>query len=142
MPRYWLMKSEPDVFGWDDLVADGEGVWDGVRNHLAKTKLQTMIKGDIALFYHSNIGREVVGIMEIVEAGLRDPTDPSGKWAAVKVVPRTKLERPVSLATIKATPALAGMELLRLSRLSVSEVQPEEYACILSLSNLLNDHQE
>lgn len=134
MTRYWLMKSEPDVFGWDDLVADGEGVWDGVRNHLAKTKLQTMAEGDTALFYHSNIGREVVGIMEVVEAGLPDPTDPTGKWAAVRVVPRSKLRRPVSLVMIKATPALAGMELLRLSRLSVSEVRPDEYTCILALA--------
>lgn len=134
MPRYWLMKSEPDVFGWEDLVADGEGIWDGVRNHLAKAKLQAMAQGDLALFYHSNIGREVVGIMEVVQAGLPDPTDPTGKWAAVRVAPRTSLSRPVSLATIKATPALAGMELVRLSRLSVSEVQPDEFACILALA--------
>ena len=135
MPRYWLMKSEPDVFGWKDLVADGEGVWDGVRNHLAKAKLQAMATGDIALFYHSNIGREIVGVMEVVEAGLLDPTDPTGKWAAVRVAPRDSLRRPVSLKTIKATPALAGMELLRLSRLSVSEVRPDEYACILALAD-------
>lgn len=134
MPRYWLMKSEPDVFGWDDLTRAGEEVWDGVRNHLAKSKLQAMAPGDAALFYHSNIGREIVGIMEIVESGLVDPTDPTGKWAAVKVVPRAQLRQPVTLATIKATPALAGMELLRMSRLSVSEVQPHEYACILALA--------
>lgn len=134
MPRYWLMKSEPDVFGWNDLVADGEAIWDGVRNHLAKAKLQAMAEGDLALFYHSNIGREIVGIMEVVEAGLVDPTDATGKWAAVRVAPRTRLDRPVSLATIKATAALAGMELVRLSRLSVSEVQPDEFACILALA--------
>ena len=85
------MKSEPDVYGWDNLEADGEGVWDGVRNHQAKNNLLAMEVGDQAFFYHSNIGREIVGIVEIMEAGMADPTDESGKWAAVKGKPKTKL---------------------------------------------------
>jgi predicted RNA-binding protein with PUA-like domain len=132
--QLWLMKSEPDVYGWNDLVAEGEGTWDGVRNHLAARNLRTMAVGDLAFFYHSNIGKEIVGIARISVAGLTDPTDPDGKWAAVKVKPVAKLRSPVTLATIKATEALAAMELLRLSRLSVSAVRAEEWAVILEMA--------
>ncbi|AKM06837.1 ubiquinol-cytochrome C reductase [Pelagerythrobacter marensis] len=134
MPRYWLMKSEPDVYGWDDLVAEEEGTWDGVRNHRAKNNLAAMQVGDQAFFYHSNIGLEIVGIAEISEAGITDPTDPEGKWAAVKVVPRKKLPRAVTLKEIKAEPRLGEMELVRQSRLSVSEVRPDEWKKILSMA--------
>lgn len=134
MPRYWLMKSEPDVYGWDDLVTEKEGTWDGVRNHRAKNNLAAMKVGDQAFFYHSNIGLEIVGIVEISEAGITDPTDPEGKWAAVKVVPQTKLPRAVTLKEIKAEPTLSEMELVRQSRLSVSEVRPDEWKKILSMS--------
>lgn len=132
MPRYWLMKSEPDAYGWEDLVAEGEGTWDGVRNHRAKNNLAAMSKGDEAFFYHSNIGKEIVGIVEISEAGLADPTDP--KWAAVKVKPVEKLARPITLKEIKAEPALADIELVRLSRLSVAEIQPPEWRKILEMA--------
>ena len=132
--QLWLMKSEPDVYGWDDLVAEGEGTWDGVRNHLAARNLRTMAVGDLAFFYHSNIGKEIVGISQISVSGLIDPTDPDGKWAAVKVKPVAKLKKPVTLATIKATEALAAMELLRLSRLSVSAVRAEEWALVLEIA--------
>ena len=132
--RLWLMKSEPDVYSWDDLVAEGEGTWDGVRNHLAARNLRTMQEGDLAFFYNSNIGKEIVGIARISVPGLIDPTDPEGKWAAVKVKPVRKLARAISLKEIKATPELAEMELLRLSRLSVSAVRPEEWAFIENLS--------
>ncbi|MDP3677066.1 MAG: EVE domain-containing protein [Novosphingobium sp.] len=131
---YWLMKSEPDVYSWDDLVAEGEGTWDGVRNHAAKLHLQAMKKGDEAFFYHSNIGLEIVGIMKISQPGLTDPSDPSGKWAAVKVKPQKKLKRPISLKEIKATPALAAMEMLRQSRLSVAPVRPDEWDRIIAMS--------
>ena len=134
MPRYWLMKSEPDAYGWDDLVAEGEGTWDGVRNHRAKNNLEAMRKGDKAFFYHSNIGKEIVGIVEISEAGLADPSDPEGKWAAVKVKPLEKLPRPVTLKQIKAEPALAEIELIRLSRLSVAEIRPAEWKKILEMA--------
>lgn len=130
----WLMKSEPDAYSWDDLVREGEGTWDGVRNHRAANNLRAMQVGDQAFFYHSNIGKEIVGIAEISASGLADPTDPEGKWAAVKVKPVRKLARPVTLAEIKATPELADMELLRLSRLSVGVVREEEWARILAMS--------
>lgn len=132
--QLWLMKSEPDVYGWDDLVAEGEGTWDGVRNHLAARNLRTMAVGDLAFFYHSNIGKEIVGIARISDSGLIDPTDPDGKWAAVKVKPVAKLAKPVTLAAIKATEALAAMDLLRLSRLSVSAVRAEEWALVLEMA--------
>jgi len=131
---YWLMKSEPDAYGWDDLVAEGEGTWDGVRNHRAANNLRAMQVGDEAFFYHSNIGKEIVGIAVISQSGLSDPSDPDGKWAAVKVKPVRKLARPVTLKEIKADPKLAGMELIKLSRLSVAVVRPEEWDYILALS--------
>ena len=131
---YWLMKSEPDAYGWDDLVREGEGTWDGVRNHRAANNLRAMKKGDEAFFYHSNIGLEIVGIMEISQAGLSDPSDPEGKWAAVKVKPVRKLERAVTLKEIKADPALAEIELIKLSRLSVAVIRPEEWRHIVKLA--------
>lgn len=131
---YWLMKSEPDAYSWDDLVAQGEGTWDGVRNHRAANNLRAMKKGDEAFFYHSNVGLEIVGIVTISEAGLTDPTDPEGKWAAVKVKPVRKLARPVTLKEIKADPQLAEIELVKLSRLSVAVIRPEEWRYILDLS--------
>ncbi len=134
MPRYWLMKSEPDAYGWDDLVAEGEGTWDGVRNHRAKNNLMAMEVGDRALFYHSNIGKEIVGIVEISASGLTDPSDPTGKWASVKVKPIEKLPRPVTLKEIKAEPRLAETELVKLSRLSVAEVRPAEWKLILKMA--------
>jgi len=132
--RYWLMKSEPDAYGWDDLVAEGEGTWDGVRNHRAAGNLRAMEVGDEAFFYHSNIGKEIVGIVTISQSGLTDPSDPEGKWAAVKVKPVRKVTRPVTLKQIKADPRLADMEMIRLSRLSVAEVTPEDWKYILTLA--------
>lgn len=131
--NYWLMKSEPDAYSWDDLVAEGEGTWDGVRNHRAANNLRAMAVGEEAFFYHSNIGLEIVGIVTISQSGIADPTDPDGKWAAVKVKPVRKLDRPVTLREIKADPELADMELVRLSRLSVAEVRPEEWDYILAM---------
>lgn len=136
MPRYWLMKSEPNVYGWDDLMAEGEGTWDGVRNHRAKNNLAAMEVGDQVFFYHSNIGLEIVGIAEVSEAGLTDPTDPEGKWAAVRIIPKTKLPKPVTLKQVKAEPQLAEMELVKLMRLSVSEVSPEEWSIVLSMAGI------
>ena len=132
--RFWLMKSEPDVYSWDDLVSEGEGTWDGVRNHRAKNNLATMKKGEKAFFYHSNIGLEIVGICEISEAGITDPTDETGKWAAVKVKPVEKLPAPVTLKQVKAEESLSEMELVKLMRLSVSEVLPDEWKKILAMS--------
>lgn len=130
----WLMKSEPDVYSYDDLVAEGEGTWDGVRNHRAANNLRAMQVGDLAFFYHSNIGLEIVGIIEISQSGLADPTDETGRWACVKVKPVRKLKKPISLKQIKADPALADIELIRLSRLSVGVVTEQEWDYILELS--------
>lgn len=132
--RYWLMKSEPDAFSWDDLVAKGVAEWDGVRNHTAQINMRTMEKGDRAFFYHSNIGLEVVGIMEIVRTAEQDSTDETGKWKAVLVSPVKKLARSVTLKQIKAEPELAAMELIRQSRLSVAPVRDAEYAKILEMA--------
>ena len=131
---YWLLKSEPDAYGWDDLVAQGEGTWDGVRNHRAANNLRAMKEGDEAFFYHSNIGKEIVGIARISQSGIADPSDPEGNWAAVKLQPVKKLARPVTLKEMKADPALAEMEVVKLSRLSVAVVSPEEWKHVLALA--------
>ena len=130
----WLLKSEPDSYGWNHLLAEGEGIWDGVRNHRAANNLRRMQVGDQAFFYHSNIGLEIVGIVEISAAGLTDPSDPDGKWAAVKVKPVRRLQRAVTLKEIKADPALPDMELVRLPRLSVAAITLSEWDYILALS--------
>ena len=133
--QYWLMKSEPDVYSWDTLVQDGSGIWDGVRNHTAKLNMQAMKVGDEALFYHSNIGKECVGIMKITEAAFPDPTAEEGSpWVVVRVEPVRPLAHPVTLAANKADPKLAGMDLIRLSRLSVGRVTAEEWKHILKKS--------
>lgn len=134
MARYWLMKSEPDVYGWDDLVREGEGTWDGVRNYRARNNLAAMKAGDRAFFYHSNIGKEVVGIVTVSAEGFPDPTDETGKWTSVRVKPVEKLERPVTLAAIKAEPRLADCELVRQSRLSVCELTRKEWDVVLGMA--------
>lgn len=131
--RYWLMKSEPEAYGWDDLVAEGEGLWDGVRNYRARNNLRAMQVDDEAFFYHSVTGKEIVGVMQVSVAGLDDPKDESGTWASVKVKPVKKLARAVTLAEIKATPALAECELLQQSRLSVAEIRSAEWKTILKM---------
>jgi predicted RNA-binding protein with PUA-like domain len=131
---YWLMKSEPDAYSWDDLVAEGEGTWDGVRNYRARNNLQAMKPGDLAFFYHSNIGLEIVGIAEITVSGIADPSDDTGKWAAVKLKPVRKLKRAITLKEIKADPHLAEIELIKLSRLSVAAITPQEWDYIVALS--------
>jgi predicted RNA-binding protein with PUA-like domain len=132
--QYWLMKSEPDVYGWDDLVAEKEGTWDGVRNHSAAINLRAMKVGDEAFFYHSNIGLEVVGIITITQEHFIDPTDEKARFVAVKVKPLRKLTNPVTLKAIKANPKLADMDLVRLSRLSVGKVTPAEWKEILKMA--------
>ncbi len=133
MTRYWLMKSEPDVYGWDDLIAEGEGTWDGVRNHAAALHLKAMRVGDQAFFYHSNIGKEIVGIVTISAEAFADPTEPPGtRWVAVKVRPQRKLAQPVPLAVIKGDDRLYDMAMRRQSRLSVSPVTPAEWGILLA----------
>ena len=134
MSRYWLMKSEPEKYGWDQLVRDGETVWDGVRNHLASNNMKAMAVGDQAFLYHSVSEKQITGIMEISRTGITDPTDPEGKWATVYVKPVRALERPVTLAEIKADPELEGIELVRLSRLSVAQITPQQWDHICALA--------
>jgi predicted RNA-binding protein with PUA-like domain len=129
---YWLMKSEPSSYGWDDLVRDGKTMWDGVRNNAARLHLRAMKPGDEAFFYHSMDERAVVGIMKITGAGQPDGDD--GSWVKVPVEPVRALARPVTLAEIKAEPKLGKMELIRQSRLSVAPVRDEEWQLILEMA--------
>jgi len=127
---HWLMKSEPESYGWDDLVRDGGTEWDGVRNNAARLHLKAMKPGDEAFFYHSMSDKAVVGIMRVTRGARPDPRDPD--WVSVRVEPVRPL-RPVTLQEIKATPALAKMELIRQSRLSVAPVRDDEWKVILKL---------
>lgn len=132
--RYWLMKSEPEAYGFDRLMEDGRTLWDGVRNYRARNNLRAMQVGDEAFFYHSVSAKEIIGIVRISKAGLADPRDESGTWAAVEIEPVRKFARPVSLAAIKAEPELAEIELIRQSRLSVAEIRPDEWRKICSMA--------
>ena len=136
MARFWLIKSEPEKYAWDRLVKDGETIWDGVRNHRAAANLRAMQVGEQAFFYHSVTGKEIVGIARISATGLIDPSDPEGKWPTVKVQPDRPFPRPVTLAEIKADAALPTIELVRLSRLSVAEITPAEWAHVCALGGV------
>jgi predicted RNA-binding protein with PUA-like domain len=129
---YWLMKSEPGSYSWDDLVRDGGTMWDGVRNNAARLHLRAMKAGDEAFFYHSMDERAVVGIMRITGPGQPDGDD--GSWVKVPVEPVRPLENAVTLGAIKAEPRLAKMELIRQSRLSVAPVREEEWQLVLEMS--------
>ena len=128
--RYWLIKSEPEAYSFDRLVEEGRTLWDGVRNYRARNNLQTMQVGDEAFFYHSVSEKQIVGIVRISKAGLGDPKDDTGTWAAVEIEPVRKFDKPVSLAAVKAEPALTEIELLRQSRLSVAEIRPDEWKIV------------
>lgn len=129
---YWLMKSEPGSYSWDDLVRDGGTMWDGVRNNAARLHLRAMKPDDEAFFYHSMDERAVVGIMKITGAGRPDGED--GSWVKVPVEPVRPINKPVTLGAIKAEPRLAKMELIRQSRLSVAPVRDEEWKLILEMA--------
>jgi predicted RNA-binding protein with PUA-like domain len=132
---YWLMKSEPEKYGWRDLVRDGRTRWDGIRNHQAAIYLRAMRLGDLGLFYHSNVGLEVVGVVEIVRESYPDPTDASGRFVAVDVAPHHALARPVTLAEMKADPALNDLPMFRQFRLSLVPVRPAEWARIMAMAD-------
>ncbi len=134
MPHYWLMKSEPDAYGWDDLVAEGEGTWDGVKNAQAANNMKAMQKGDQVFFYHSRTGLEVVGIMEVSEEHSPDVTTDPERWVVMKVKPVRKLARPVSLKAMKQNPKLEDLAILRQSRLSVAPVTEVEWKAILEMA--------
>ena len=129
---HWLMKSEPESYGWSDLVRDRATEWDGVRNNAARLHLKAMKLGDEAFFYHSMSDKAVVGIMRIAREAQPDPRD--SDWVSVRVEPVRPLARPVTLAEIKAEPRLSKMELIRQSRLSVAPVREEEWKVVLELS--------
>lgn len=131
---YWLVKSEPAKYAFADLVRDGKTVWDGVRNNTAALHLKAMKTGDEVLYYHSQEGLEVVGVAKVVGEAFIDPSDPAGRFVAVELAPVRALPKPVTLAQMKANPALADMAMLRLFRLSVSPVRPEEWAAILAMA--------
>jgi len=131
---YWLMKSEPFKYSWEQLRKDKKTFWDGVRNYAARNNLKAMKKGDLAFFYHSNEGVEIVGIAEIVKESYQDPTTTETAWVAVDIKPFQTLKRPVSLAQIKADKRLANMALVRLGRLSVQPVTEKEWKIVLELA--------
>ncbi|MBU6324309.1 MAG: EVE domain-containing protein [Bacteroidetes bacterium] len=132
--RNWLIKSEPYKYSWDQLVQDGSTFWDGVRNYQARNNLASMQIGELCLFYHSNEGKEVVGIARVISTSRPDPTADAETWVGVDVAPYQPLKSPVTLARIKSEPSLAQMGLLRQGRLSVVEVSREEFDIIVAIS--------
>ena len=134
--NYWLIKSEPSAYSWEQFVQDKQTSWDGVRNYAARNNLRAMKKGDEAFFYHSNEGLEIVGIAKVVKEAYQDPTTDDPNWVVVNFKPVKKLKKPVTLATIKAEKRLEKIELIRLSRLSVSAVTPQEWDIILELGGI------
>jgi predicted RNA-binding protein with PUA-like domain len=133
---YWLLKSEPAKYSWDQMVKDGRTHWDGVRNFQAANNMKAMRQGDQAFFYHSNEGKEIVGVVEIVRPFYPDPADPAGKFGMVDVAPVAPVKQPVGLAEMKGVPELAGMALLRQSRLSVCPVSDAEWSAICRMAGL------
>jgi len=131
---HWLVKSEPNSYSYADLERDGKTVWDGVRNNAAALHLKAMKEGDEVLFYHSQEGLAVVGVAKVIRTAFPDTTDPAGRFVAVELAPVRPLTKPVTLAAMKAEPALAGMAMLRQSRLSVSPVSDAEWKTILDMA--------
>ena len=130
--NYWLLKTEPDSYSWDDLVRDGKTVWDGVRNFQARSNLKKMAKGDTVYIYHTGAEKAIVGEARVTKAPFPDPKD--GDWVVVELTPGKPLKKPVSLAQIKSDKRLSGMVLVRASRLSVQPVSASEYEIINALS--------
>jgi predicted RNA-binding protein with PUA-like domain len=131
---YWLVKSEPFKYSWEQFVKDGQTYWNGVRNYAARNNLKAMKKGDEVLFYHSNEGLEIVGIAKVVKEAYQDPTTEDEAWVVVDLKPVRRLQQPVSLKQIKADDRLKNMDLLRLGRLSVGTVKEDEWKVIMELA--------
>ena len=131
---YWLIKSEPFKYSWDQFVKDGQTFWDGVRNYQARNNLKAMQKGDLLFWYHSNEGMEIVGIAKLVKEYYQDPTTEDPNWVVVDVKPFKKLKKPVSLAQVKATASLSQMALVRLGRLSVQPVTEDEWNIVMDMA--------
>jgi len=132
---YWLVKSEPFKYSWDQFVADKQTYWDGVRNYAARNNLRAMAKDDLVFYYHSNEGLEIVGIAKVVNESYQDPTTFEEAWVVVDLAPVQKLTKSVQLAQIKADPRLQNISLIKFSRLSVQSIHPQEWDIILELSN-------
>ena len=131
---YWLIKSEPFKYSWEQFEKDKKTFWDGVRNYAARNNLKAMKKGDFAFFYHSNEGVEIVGIAKVVKEAYQDPTTEETAWVAVDFTPHKKLKIPVTLAQIKAEPKLAEMALVRLGRLSAQPVTEQEWKLVMQMA--------
>jgi len=131
---YWLVKSEPSAYGWDQLVKDKQTFWSGVRNYAARNHLKTMKKGDEVLFYHSNEGMEIVGIAKVTKEFYQDPTSDDANWVVVDLKPFKKLKKPVTLSQVKSDKRLADMALVRLGRLSVQPVTEKEWDVVMELA--------
>lgn len=134
--NYWLIKSEPFKYSWEQFEKDGQTFWDGVRNYAARNNLRAMKKGDLAFWYHSNEGMEIVGIAKVVKEAYQDPTTTEEAWVAVDFKPYKKIKKPVSLAVIKTDKRLEQMALVRLGRLSVQPVTPEEWDIVMNLGGM------
>lgn len=133
---YWLAKSEPFKYSWDNLVADKQTCWDGIRNYAARINLRAMKKGDEVLFYHSNEGVEIVGIAKVAKEAYQDPTTDNDAWVAVDLKVFKKLKKSVTLAQVKADDRLQNMDLVRLGRLSVQTVKPEEWELVMEMAGM------
>ncbi len=131
---YWLVKSEPSVYGWEQFVKEKQTVWSGVRNYAARIHLKAMKKGDEVLYYHSNEGMEIVGIAKVVKQSYQDPTTVDDRWVAVDLKAYKKLKQPVSLSQIKADKRLQEMALVRLGRLSVQPVTEKEWKIVMEMA--------
>lgn len=134
--QYWLVKSEPESYSWDDLVKEGKTAWTGVRNYAARINLRAMKKGDHVAFYHSVSDKQIVGIAKVVAEAYPDKTAKEGEWFAVDLAPVKPLKKPISLEQVKVDPVLKNMALVRISRLSVTPVTEEEYRRIRDLGDL------
>ena len=132
--NYWLVKSEPFKYSWDDFVKEGRSVWDGVRNYQARNNMKAMKKGDWVFFYHSNEGMEVVGMADVHKEFYQDPTTEDPRWVVVELIPKQKLDKTVSLKMMKADERLQNLALIKQSRLSVTPVDKAEFDIILSLA--------
>lgn len=134
--NYWLMKSEPFKYSWEQLVKDKKTFWDGVRNYAARNNMKEMAKGDQVFFYHSNEGLAIVGIAEVVKTAYQDPTTDDDRWVAVDIKPLKAMPEPVTLQAIKAEKSLQDMDLVRLARLSVGRVKPAEFKKVCKMGGL------
>ena len=133
--QYWLLKSEPNTWSWDDQISEGPSMWDGVRNYQARNNLKKMKKGDLCFFYHSVTEKSIVGIVEVVEEFYQDPTDESGKFVVVDVKAKNKLKKSVTLENIKLNKKLSNISLIKQSRLSVMPISKSEWLEIIKISN-------